>query len=160
MTIQELYNAAQECTYNDSPTFNVGKAIELFSKVIELDPNYSMALENRSQCYHRLGMHEERLQDLIEILKRIPDERQAIRAKVNVAECLESLGRKGEALTYVDGLDLDPQQMSTFALRMRERLYRAANMHAKADLDQKQANDYDAEQKALWDDPNYYGHYK
>ena len=49
--------------------------------------------------------------------------------------------------------------MSTFGLRLREKLFRLTNQSDHAEQDKKQADQYDEEQKKLWDDPNYYGHY-
>ena len=57
MDLEKLYHEAQECTFNDSHTFNIKQAIELFSQVIASDPGFRFALEERSRCYFRLGMH-------------------------------------------------------------------------------------------------------
>jgi tetratricopeptide (TPR) repeat protein len=156
MDIEQLYQQAQECTYNDSPTFDIRNAITLFSQVIEIDPFYKCALEERSRCYFRLGMHEERIKDILMYTKDNPD----IRSKVDIADSLKQLGRFEIALDMLHGLDLDPQQMSTFGLRLRESLYRLTGKNELADLDKLKADTYDEEQRKLWDDPNYYGHYK
>lgn len=156
MDIEQLYQRAQECTYNDSPTFDIRNAIALFSQVIEIDPFYKCALEERSRCYFRLGMHEERIKDILMYTKDNPD----IRSKVDIADSLKQLGRFEIAADILHGLDLDPQQMSTFGLRLRESLYRLTGKNELADLDKLKADTYDEEQRKLWDDPNYYGHYK
>jgi hypothetical protein len=49
--IDELFKQATQCTYNDSPTYSIENAIELYSKVIAIDPTYRNVLENRAQCY-------------------------------------------------------------------------------------------------------------
>jgi len=156
LSIEELYQKAQACTYNDSPTFSVEKAIELFSQVIQIDPFYKCALEERSRCYFRLGMHEERIKDILVYTKDNPD----IRARVDIADSLKSLGRFQDGVEMLHDLDLDPQQMSTFGLRLRESLYRLVGKNDLADSDKTRADAYDEEQRKLWDDPNYYGHYK
>ena len=155
MDLEKLYHEAQECTFNDSHTFNIKQAIELFSQVIASDPGFRFALEERSRCYFRLGMHEERIQDILAYTKGKPD----IRSKVDIADSLCHLGRYTEAVNLLKDLDLNPQQMSTFGLRLREKLFRLTNQSDHAEQDKKQADQYDEEQKKLWDDPNYYGHY-
>ncbi|MBK7130717.1 MAG: hypothetical protein IPM74_08740 [Crocinitomicaceae bacterium] len=155
MDLEKIYHEAQECTYNDSPTFNIKRAVELFSAVISINPDFKLALEERSRCYFRLDMHAERIQDILAYTKQNPD----VRSKVDIADSLCYLQRYSEAVNLLKGLDLNPQQMSTFGLRLREKLYRLTGQFDLAEQDKKQADHYDEEQKKLWDDPNYYGHY-
>jgi hypothetical protein len=104
----------------------------------------------------RLGMHEARMNDLITLVRQ----NYNVRHMRDIGECLYELKRYSDAVDVLQSLDLDPQQQSTFGLRLREKVYRAAGFHALADKDKAQADAYDAAQQKLWDDPNYYGHYK
>ena len=156
MDLEKIYNEAQECTYNDSPTYNIKRAIELFSQIIDIDPNFRFALEERSRCYFRLGMNEERMKDILAYTKNNPD----IRSKIEIADCLKNLGRYEEGVQLLLNLDLNPQQLSTHGLRLRESLYRLTGKLEHAERDKKIADEYDEAQLKLWDDPNYYGHYK
>jgi tetratricopeptide (TPR) repeat protein len=154
--IDQLFMQATQFTYNDSPTYSIEKAIALYSKVIEIDATYRNVLENRAQCYFRLGMHEARMNDLITLVRQHYNERHMR----DIGECLYELKRYRDAVDVLQSLDLNPQQQSTFGLRLREKVYRAAGLHHLAEIDKARADAYDAEQQKLWDDPNYYGHYK
>ena len=96
------------------------------------------------------------MNDLITLVRQHYNERHMR----DIGECLYELKRYRDAVDVLQSLDLNPQQQSTFGLRLREKVYRAAGLHHLAEIDKARADAYDAEQQKLWDDPNYYGHYK
>ncbi len=154
--LDQLFKQATECTFNNSPTYSIETAIALYSKVIAIDPTYRNVLEYRAQCYFSLGMHEARMNDLILLVRQ----NYNVRHLRDIGECLFELGRITEAVEVLQSLDLNPQQMSASGLRLREKVFRAAGLIDLATKDKLEADAYDAEQQKLWDDPNYYGHYK
>lgn len=156
MTIDQLYNEANECTYTTSPKFNRQRAAELFSQVIEMDPKYKSAIFNRAQCYFALGRYEEYIHDMLEDCNQNPD----TRIKILIADAYSKMGNNAKALDLLHGENLDPQILSVSGLHLRQKLYLAAGKPELAETDRKKAEQYEEEQRKLWDDPNYYGHYK
>ena len=74
-----------------------------------------------------------------------------------LSEVLYEKGAFEEALKYFD--QGNPRVFSEFRFDFRAKINRALGRTVEADKDQKIYDDYQAAEKAKWDDPNHYYHY-
>jgi len=79
------------------------QALELAQKGLELNPNYIDLIETRGVVYYRLGELNKAVQDLTKCVELYPDTvPQAVIARFHLARTSAELGKKEEALRYLN----------------------------------------------------------
>jgi len=100
---------AQEWFDRGSDAFDAGnyaKAIEYYTRTIDLNPEYAYAYNNRAWAYYFLGRYEEALADLTRTIELDPEDRINHYGRGVV---YEQLGRYDEAIgDYTRAIELDP----------------------------------------------------
>jgi tetratricopeptide (TPR) repeat protein len=127
------------------------EAIQDFSRVIELNPDYANAWHNRAEIYFDSGEYAKAIRDYTESLNRDPENRTALLKR---GQSKLKLGKARAALDDFDQLiKLDEQQASVYVERgeakraLGEWEGSASDFRKAIQLDQKLAYAY---QRAAW----------
>lgn len=79
------------------------QALELAQKGLKLAPNYMDLIETRGVIYYRLGELNKAIEDLTKCIELYPDSApQRVAATYHLARALAELGKKNEALKYLN----------------------------------------------------------
>ena len=91
---------------------NFPKAIQLFEKILKLDPDNPVALINNSSCLAEIGKYEEAMEQLELFLKKYPNDFDAL---YNKATTLYDMDRYEEALdTFEIALKIDSKKQFSY----------------------------------------------
>ena len=98
--------------YGESQNGNHEKAIEYYTKAIELNPDYADALNNRGACYDGLKEYEKALVDYNKAIELKPDYAVAYN---NRGLCYKNLKEYEKALAdYTKAIELNPDDAVVF----------------------------------------------
>ena len=79
------------------------QALELAQKGLKLAPNYMDLIETRGVIYYRLGELNKAIQDLSKCVELYPESaKQSVVARFHLARAFAELGKKDEALKYLN----------------------------------------------------------
>ncbi|MBN1881241.1 MAG: tetratricopeptide repeat protein [Deltaproteobacteria bacterium] len=124
VSVVGLAQTAEDVYYEAAEFYNArdyANAEELYSKVIEMDPEYVAAYGGRAMVYFETRRYDKALEDFTWVLERNPDNIIALMFRVI---CYSSLGRYEEALGDFDRvIRLEPEAKWPYALRGRYYYY-------------------------------------
>lgn len=110
-TAQEYFDIGNE--HFDNREYE--DAIECYSNVINLVPNFVVAYYNRGLCYYRKGKYEQATIDFSKAISINPNEKDAY---IQRAECYSALGIDHKAIEdYTEIIRLDPYNTEGYELR-------------------------------------------
>jgi tetratricopeptide (TPR) repeat protein len=152
--INSKLNKAWSGSQGEEQRARLHELVMLYEQLIPLDDHPHFILEDIARIYMHLKEYGKAEVTLGKLLKIFPDQSHAC---FMMSEVLLEKGEFEKALEIFD--KGNPRVFSEFRYNFRAKINRAWGKLEDADKDQKIYDDYEAAEKAKWDDPNHYYHY-
>jgi predicted O-linked N-acetylglucosamine transferase (SPINDLY family) len=131
--------------------------IVYYDKLIEIDPeDYFAYLEKATTFMYSLNDFQKAALTIETAVEKLGYDKVMF---LRLSDSYQKLGRFSDALKALDEV-IQKEFFSDYFYAQRAILNRKLGNISEAEKDQKIYDDYEAREKAKWDDPNHYYHYK
>jgi tetratricopeptide (TPR) repeat protein len=141
---------------NEKKQYNI-QLIEYYDKLLEIDPeDYFAYLDKATTFMYRMNDYQNAALTIETAVEKLGYNKVMY---LRLSESYQKLGRYSDALNTLDEV-ISKELVNNYLFGQRAELNRLLGNLAEAKADQEKSDAYEAAEKAKWDDPNHYYHYK